>query len=289
MGDALDDLAWVIGSGEAMLFTGAGFSSGACDLDGRPLPDSAQMVRELWPLVFGGDAPDDSSLPDLYDAALLRAPRRLCAYVASRLCVGDHELPPHYASWFSAPWRRIYTLNVDDLERAVARQFRLPRPLRSLSAIDPTGHRPAPRAEPVGSPPHDSLTLIGPDEPAPDHGAVDVVHLNGLAGDPPDELTFSTMQYASRLCNPDREYERLVSDLERAPFVFAGTTLDEVMLWQHLELRRRATGDVPPRPPSFLISPSLTRARQVLLESLGIRWIRCTIEAIPDEIWRARG
>jgi hypothetical protein len=115
--------------------------------------------------------------------------------------------------------------------------------------------------------------------------ALDVVHLNGLAGAAAEELTFSTMQYASRLCNKDHEYERLVSDLERAPFVFAGTTRDEVVLWQHVERRRRATGDPPPRRPSFLISPSLTRARQVLLESLGIRWVRSRIEALPDEIW----
>ncbi len=251
----------MISSGEAMLFTGAGFSASARDLEGNPLPDSAQMIRELWPLVFDtDDEPDNSSLPDLYDAALLRVPERLRRYVASRLRIGDHELPDHYAAWFSAPWRRIYTLNVDDLERAVARQFRLPRRLRSVSAI---------RREP------------GPAEP----DSLDVVHLNGLAGEAVDELTFSTMQYASRLCSRDREYERLVTDLERAPFVFVGTTLDEVVLWQHVELHRRTIGDTPQRPPSYLISTSLTRARQVLLESLGIRWIRSTLEALADDIW----
>jgi hypothetical protein len=94
------------------------------------------------------------------------------------------------------------------------------------------------------------------------------------------------MQYASRLCSRDREYERLVTDLEQAPFVFVGTTLDEVVLWQHVELHRRAIGGMPRRPPSYLISTSLTRARQVLLESLGIRWIRSTIEAFANEVWR---
>jgi hypothetical protein len=264
MEEVLADLAAVIGSGDALLFSGAGFSSSARDLAGAPLPDSARMIRELWPLVFDTEAPDDSSLQDLYDAALLRAPERLGAYVARRLRVGDHELPGHYAAWFSAPWRRIYTLNVDDLERAVARQFRLPRRLRSVSALGPVDRGP------------------------PDDGALDVVHLNGLAGEAADELTFSTMQYASRLCSKDREYERLVFDLERAPFVFVGTTLDEVVLWQHVELRRRATGEARqrPRPPSFLISQSLSRARQVLLESIGIRWVRSTIEAVADALWR---
>lgn len=262
MGEALGELSRVIRGGEAVLFTGAGFSSGARDPAGNPLPDSEQMIRELWPLVFEEDEPDHSSLPDLYDAALLRAPDRLAAYLAARLRIGEHELPAHYATWFSAPWRRIYTLNVDDLERAVARRFQLPRRLRSISALAPCDRE-------------------GENDP----DALDVVHLNGLAGEAPHELTFSTMQYASRLCGRDREYERLVADLERSPFVFAGTTLDEIVLWQHLELRRRARGDLPPHPASFLISPSLTRARQVLLESFGIRWVRTTIEELPGEIW----
>ena len=112
---------------------------------------------------------------------------------------------------------------------------------------------------------------------------LDVVHLNGMAGSPA-ELTFSTMQYAARLCGRDREYERLVADLERAPFVFAGTTLDEVVLWQHVELRRRANGDAQDRPVSFLISPSLSRARQVLLETLGIHWVRGTVAEVAEKI-----
>lgn len=248
-------LAQVIETGEAMLFTGAGFSADARDLDGDPLPDSAQMIHELWPLVFDGEAPDDSSLQDLYDVALMRAPERLGAYVARRLRIGDAALPAHYRTWFSAPWRRIYTLNVDDLEVAVQRQFALPRALRSLSALAD--------GDASGQP-----------------GAVDVIHLNGMAGTNARELTFSTMQYAARLCGSDHPYERLVSDLQTAPFVFAGTTLDEVILWQHLELHRRNYRDSPRRPPSFLISPSLSRARQVLLESLEIRWVCARIEDI---------
>lgn len=254
----LDDLQALIASGDAMLFTGAGFSADARDLDGESLPDSARMIEELWPLVFGDAPPDNSSLPDLYDVALLRAPDRLRSYVERRLRIGDTPLPAHFARWFGAPWKRIYTLNIDDLEVAVQRQFALPRRLRSVSAIAPD------RAVRVES-------------------AIDVVHLNGMAGDDPTELTFSTLQYASRLCGRDREYTRLAEDLERSPFVFAGTTLDEVILWQHLELqRRRRNGNGPTRPPAYLISSSLTRARQVLLESLGIHWIRSTIAEVAE-------
>jgi hypothetical protein len=256
---AFGELARVIGSGEAMLFTGAGFSSDACDLDGNRLPDSAQMIAELWPLVFEGEPADDSSLADLYDVAMLRAPDRLRTYLERRLRIGDAALAPHYAAWFSAPWRRIYTLNVDDLEVAVQRQVALPRPLRSVSAIAPARSPATP-------------------------GAIDVVHLNGMAGGDATELTFSTMQYASRLCARDREYERLVGHLEDAPFVFVGTTLDEVILWQHLELHRRRSGHARQRQPSFLVSPWVSRARQFLLESLGIHWVRSTVAEVATAL-----
>jgi hypothetical protein len=249
------ELSRIIASGEAMLFTGAGFSSDARDLAGRPLPDSTQMIRELWSICFGDDEPDDSSLADLYDAALLYAPDRLCEYIARRLRIGDAALPAHLAAWLGAPWRRIYTLNIDDVEVAVQRQFQLPRRLRSVSAADP-------------------------DRTLPDPGALDVVHLNGMAGDDPRELTFSTMQYAARLCGCDREYERLAADLGEAPFVFAGTTLDEVTLWQHLERQRRQDGRAISHRPGFLIARSLPRARQVLLESLRIEWVQGTIAEV---------
>jgi hypothetical protein len=233
------ELREIIASGDAMLFTGAGFSADARDLDGNPLPTSEEMRRELWPLVFGENDPDESSLQDLYDVALARAPARLRDYVCRRLRIGDAPLPAYYKAWFAAPWRRIYTLNVDDLEVAVARQFRVARK--------------------------------------------DVVHLNGIAGSDVAQLTFSTLQYAARLCSRDREYERLVEDLARAPFVFAGTTLDEITLWKHLELHRRTKGHQTSQP-SFLVSRDLPRARRLLLEDLGIRWVRATIEEIAEQM-----
>jgi hypothetical protein len=113
-----------------------------------------------------------------------------------------------------------------------------------------------------------------------------VIHLNGLAGDDPRALTFSTLQYASRLCGGDRHYEQLVPDLEHAAFVFAGTTLDEMTLWQHLELRRRANGEHA-RPASVLIARRLPRARRALLERHNIRWIEASIAEVAATLTRS--
>lgn len=263
-GQRLRELRAIVAGGEAVLFTGAGFSAQASDRAGQRLPDSRQMIGDLWTMLFG-DAPiDDSTLADLYDVALVRAHDRLCEYLKRRLQVGDAPLSPTFASWFGAPWRRIYTLNVDDLEVAVARQFALPRPLVSISALAEPGERP----------------------PA---GALEVVHLNGIAGDDPSQVTFSTLQYASRLCVPDREYERLIEDLRTSPFVFVGTTLDEVVLWKHVQLGRANGARMLPRRHSFLVSPSLSRARQTLLDANRIHWIRSTAAEFAEQILAMSG
>ncbi len=275
----LSELKSMIGSGHAILFTGAGFSAEAKDREGRSLPDAKEMIADLWRMLYGEgadatksanpvdhgagsdppDEPDESSLSDLYDSALLRAPDQLREYLERRLKIGDAPLPRSFAGWFSAPWHRVYTLNVDDLELAVMRQFELPRPLIPVSAL---GHRP-------------------PD--ASRHG-LEVVHLNGIAGDAAEDVTFSTLQYASRLCAPDREYERLVKDLGSRPFVFVGTTLDEVVLWKHVQLWRQQRGDRPPHAHSFLIASRLTRARRDLLESVKIHWIQATAAEIAESV-----
>jgi hypothetical protein len=260
---SIDGLVATVESGSAILFTGAGFSSGACSVDGAPLPDSAQMLDELWSLCFGSQERDDSTLCDLYDVALSRMPDQLQAYIERRLRIGDAELPPYLARWFAAPWRRVYTLNVDDLELAISRQYELPRPLRSRSA------------------PAASFAAAAVDDGLP------VIHLNGVAGGSASELTFSTLQYAARLCGRDPGYTALVEDLMQSPFVFAGTTLDEVVLWQHVEMKRRSHGhDIARSPRSYLITPSLSRARRVLLESMGISWVRSTVEAVAEHLPR---
>lgn len=257
----LDALVQTVRSGNAILFTGAGFSSDARDLDGAPLPDGPQMVEELWALCFGQGERDDSSLPDLYDVALLHKRDALERYLTRRLRIDERAVSAHVARWFAAPWIRIYTLNVDDLEEAVARRHALPRRLRSISALadDEAAACPA--------------------------STLEVVHLNGMVTMGPSQLTFSTMQYAARLCGQDREYARLAEDLARAPFVFAGTTLDEATLWQHVERQRRRGAEASRAgPTSFLVSRHLSRARQALLEHLRIRWVEASIADVAAQL-----
>jgi hypothetical protein len=56
--DRKGELAAMIASGEALLFTGAGFSAEATDREGHPLPDAKDMIADLWRMLFGDEALD---------------------------------------------------------------------------------------------------------------------------------------------------------------------------------------------------------------------------------------
>ncbi|MGA2186347.1 MAG: hypothetical protein ABSH47_25305 [Bryobacteraceae bacterium] len=123
--------------GELILFTGAGFSAGARDHSGVAIPSSGDLRRELWQLCYPSeDFDDSSSLGDLYAASLRKTKSGLLRLIQARLTVDPDSLPEYYQAFFNFPWSRCYTLNVDDLDAAVARRFSLERPLLTISAMD---------------------------------------------------------------------------------------------------------------------------------------------------------
>ncbi|MRG98659.1 SIR2 family protein [Polyangium spumosum] len=255
--------------GRVVLFTGSGFSWGATDSEGNRLPIGPALAREIWDICFPGEAFDnESTLQDLFQTALVKHRSALMALLQRRLRVAPSSLPDYYRTWLSMPWRRYYTLNVDDLESAATRRFELPRGFRSMSGIlkynSPTEERAKSASQPL----------------------LEVVHLNGMIDDAPDGVTFSTMQYAERMTTQEPWYARMVADLLSYPVVFVGTPLDESLLWQHIEFRgekgRRGLSELRPR--SFLISPKLSRARQSLLKQFNVEWVSCTAEQFAGEV-----
>lgn len=246
-----------------VLFTGAGFSSLARDRQGRrPVPTGEPLADELWQLCFPGHARDGSSLADLYAHALATRRRRLAALIDCRLRVDGRTLPRFYETWFALPWRRVYTLNVDDLATVTAARFRLGRRVRALSALRDGVE--------------DTMLRVGRD-------ALDIIHLNGVVDDGPERITFSTVQYAGRLAQRSAFYSQLARDFAEYPVLFVGTKLDESPLWQHLELAglREQIDDTPP---GLLVTQAVTRARQCLLAALNIRWLPMDVRGFANEV-----
>ena len=251
--------------GEPVLFTGAGFSLGAKSSDGEPMPTSRTLTEEFWRLAFPS-APADSStqLGDAFYAASQRRRSHVSEFVQRRLSVESESLPSFYRRWFSMPWSRCYTLNVDDLELALVRRYELVKALCSVSATSG-------RKEESNQSATDELL---------------VVHLNGLVGDDLSELTFSPVDYGSRQSIPDEWMVKALNDILSRPVVFVGTELDEPTLWQYLSYRqqRGVRGTRELRPGSILVSPHINPARELLLREFNIDWLSMDAEEFASEV-----
>ena len=253
--------------GRPILFTGAGFSSGAKNLLGEPIPIASDLKQRLWALCYPGSAFEEScSLQDLYEDALGKHRKGVTDLLLSHLTPEPASLPEWYREIFSMPWCRAYTLNVDDIENAVSYRYDLPRKPFPISAIRPTTHA--------------SGSAVG--------GTLECVHLNGTMSDIPDYITFSTTQYAERLNQPDPWYVKFAAELLTNPVIFIGTKLDEPPLWQHLTMRHGVGGpDLREfRQRSYLVTPILDRARQALLGKFNVVWLDMTAQEFVENVLR---
>lgn len=259
-------LARQLEEARVVLFMGAGFSCGAVDIEGRALPLGSEVADELWQLCFPNEPRDSSStLQDLFEIALSKNRTALAEYLSRRFAVDQASLPDHFRLWLSMPWWRAYTLNIDDLELAARRKFPLPREIRSVSS------------------PAEAQGLFDAPSTA---GHLQVVHLNGVAKAGPGCVTFGTSQYARRIGGSDPFYPLFVAELVSHPCVFVGTILDESPLWQHIELRGlhgpRQNREL--RRKSFLITTSISRAREQLLREYNVYLIRARAKEFADEV-----
>lgn len=245
--------------GELILFTGAGFSLAASNRKGTTLPSVNDLRGTLWEIAFPNEPLDStSSLADIFEVALKRAGNRTGQILKDLLSVNENKLPQCYKVWFSLPWARIYTLNIDDLDEAIQRIYDLPRPIQTVSALK------------------DSFPT--------DLGSLLSIHLNGRLQDFPD-VTFSQRQYGERTARPDAWYHHLVTDISGHPVLFVGTQLDEAPLWQQIELRRgRGREARELRPGSYLVMPSISVARRAMLEDYNVQFVPMTQEQFASEI-----
>ena len=241
--------------GEPVLFTGAGFSTAAKCPTGETIPTSGELKDAFWQLAFPATPPEPTTrLGDAFYAASVTNRSKLSQLIQRRLSVDSESLPSFYKQWFSMPWSRCYTLNIDDIELAAMRRYQLGQNVTVVSAT--SGRR------------DDTIKNLV--------DQLDVVHLNGLVGDSLPKLMFSSMDYGSRQASPDEWMIQAVNDIVTRPVIFVGTQLDEPTLWQYLEHRRqkgtRGTREL--RPGSILVSPFLDPARRIVLREFHVDWVK---------------
>lgn len=232
---------------EVVLFLGAGFSRSAQNRMNQSMPLSADVGRELWKLLEYEGAYDGTSLPDMYEAALQAGVPfgRLESFLEANFLT--REIPGQYDVLCRPFWYRIYTTNIDDLLTRVYKRAAGPKLQIVAYPRDEVKER------------DQSLETI------------QAVFLHGTLPARPDEITFSTRQYARRAIETSPLYQQFVGDYSTYPTVFIGTELNEPLFWQHIEARERRAADIPEqRPKSFLISPKISPPKRAQLRAFNV-------------------
>lgn len=249
-----------------VLFTGAGFSRAAHSKRGSPLPLGPDLAKDLWSIAFPGEQFDERvALQDAFHAALKKKRTAVRELLRQRFDVDGDTLPAFYETWFSAPWYRCYTLNIDNLPYVANIKFNLSREPINISGL--------PGSTDLSASTRDSSTQL------------EVVHLHGHIDADPEDLTFSRVQFASRSQVHDPWYKQLATDLVTRPVVFVGSALDENVLWQHIELRKARGKDLSElRPKSFLVTPAIDRAKELLLDEYNVTLVKMKAEEFAQQV-----
>jgi hypothetical protein len=234
-------------SNNVVLFLGAGFSVAAQNTLGENLPSSFELARDLWAYLGYEEDYDGTALGILYQAALThpKGTPSLFSFLRSRLWVSS--FPDWYKAiteWF---WYRIYSTNVDNLVEYVYK-----RHAKRLN-LDP---------------------VVAPSE-FNDRDAflrqIQLVKLHGSLDKPERGLTFAPREYGRRASELDVWYDHFVRDFCTMPTLLVGTELNEPLFWQYIAIRqRRPRGINERRPKSFLICPTISRAKRDALSEFNV-------------------
>lgn len=239
--------------GSVVLFLGAGFSLDARNISGDLVPPTTKLTQRLWKLCYPNEEFDQTTqLQDIFETAQALRKKELTAILQTSFSIDIASCPSWYHEFLTMPWLRIYTLNIDDLVTKILSDKSLPRPLKSISAMN--------------------------SEPLPSESTLAVIHLNGTLDDIPDRVTFSRSQYAQRAILDEPAYAQLRSDLQLRSVIFVGSSMEEGLLWSHLELRgiRNPEKGRELRPRSYLVIPYLNRSKEALLSKYNIVHIEIT-------------
>lgn len=241
--DAYKDIANKISNGSAVLFLGAGASSTSCKNDGNPLPMGEQLkkiVSEKLSINMG----EGDTLADII-AVGKKEPEKLNKILEDQFknCTPSDE----YKLLRNYPWKRIYTLNIDD-------------------AFENTGNK---------KPNHSQiLKITHRNDYLPSEDSLEYVYyikLNGDINNPDNGFIFTAEDYGDESANTSNWYDEVGRDFARSTFVFVGTQLDEPT-FQHMVQRykNKISG---PYNKSYLIIPNVSDAKKGRFESQNIQII----------------
>ncbi len=262
-----------ISDNRVILFLGAGFSHDASNRLGNHIPSGMELADQIWNLLDYDDPYNGTDLGKLYANMLNSGKKKdvISSFLEDRLLCDS--VPPNYDVLTKVYWRRIYTLNVDDL-------------------LEQTYKR-------NDSPKLDIITYPNDDPKERDQflDRVQLVHLNGKLPCNPNDLTFSPSQHSKRMIFDTELYNEFVQEYAINPTIFIGTKLDEPLLYHCIQARKaRGVGISEQRSKSFLISPNINEAeKDYLLHTFNIiavkgktnsflEWLDENVGNFPDRL-----
>ncbi len=257
-----------LSEGNLILFTGAGFSSGAKDRQGKTLPTSHELAKEIAQRIEMPYSREDS-LKEVYQVAMRKKKNKVSLYLKERFAVNPETLKEEYKVIINQPWKKVYTINIDSLFTSAQVKFKFDRKVTCVSNN-------------IRNQGHISKNLI-------------VTYLHGMLEDIPDGVTFSQEQYSEKTANLDAYYINLASEVLQFPFVFIGSKLDEQALWHYIQLRKKRGMNNENRPKSLIVTPELSQFKIELLKEYNIIWVPHTWEQfcekflIPLEVETKKG
>ena len=255
----VEQIAQGLAYGEYSLLLGAGASLGAVGGNGRTLPLSSGL-RDTLVDEFEIDTEGETlSLSQIYGYLQFHNRRRANSLLKKWFssCRPSWQ---HLLAEFS--WKRIWTLNIDDV---VETSFRgIGRPLKSLTWNERFSAR-------------DFLS------------EQQIIHLHGMAerisdeGDNDGVLVFSLSEYAQEVANPRTWHKVFHDELATKPFLIIGAQLvEEFDLIDALErgsISRASSGF-----PSVLVVPNISQFRKTQLESYGFVVVQSDGESFIREL-----
>lgn len=228
----------LLNSRQYYLMVGSGVSLDSTGLTGA-MRSASQLNTDLCKLT---DLPPHKTLQQAY--SLLEPDQK-------RAEITEHYQTKVPGSTIGAlsqvPWRRIYTLNVDNAFEVQTRLTLRDR-LLDISRLQVVNYV-------------DDYQDTQPDT------IHSVVHLHGSVERPDDGYVFSYTEYSQNISRPNSWMSTLTQLLRSEPFIVAGTTLDEVDVTYYLEQRPPSNHVFNPEAPSILIEPYPDRLTRRLCES----------------------
>jgi len=233
----------LIGRNEVVLFLGSGFSRDAKNKLNEDFPTGSVLCEKIWNFLgYPGAYDVNSQLPEMYQAFVSSSIKKDLKkqFLESQLLSGD--VPIIYNSISIPFWFKIYTVNIDDVVTKIFRRNK--KGIRELKfPIDEYAER------------DQSLE------------STQVVYLHGKLPCSPEDVIFSSKQYASATLKEQALYSHFVYDYAVLPTIFVGTELNEPLFDRYIESRKGKGGYAERRPKSFLITPSINPAKRDILKN----------------------